>query len=162
MAIFRGAASADAFLSPIFQGSDTANFRERDPMLLFRFLVRGLEHDFTNAAIPSMFVYSLRRSPQQSQMKTCVAAAILVVSFAARTLAEEIYVVCDPASYKSEVEASFLPPASSLELLIFFSCFCGLVLSSTSPPLHSGNDLSATCAYFLLAYGALPTSRSGF
>ena len=76
-------------------------------MLLFRFLVRGLEHDFTNAAIPSMFVYSLRRSPQQSQMKTCVAAAILVVSFAARTLAEEIYVVCDPASYKSEVEASF-------------------------------------------------------
>ena len=67
-------------------------------------------------------------------MKTCVAAAILVVSFAARTLAEEIYVVCDPASYKSEVEASFLPPASSLELFDFFLVllWAGIVIDQSS------------------------------
>src|SRR5215813_8213951 len=40
--------------------------------------------------------------PKESQIKRYVVAAILVVSFAAPALAEEIYVVFDPASHKCE------------------------------------------------------------
>ena len=54
--------------------------------------------------LPSMLLFiPLGDHPKQfNKMKKYVVAAILVVSFAVPALAEEIYVVFDPASHRCE------------------------------------------------------------
>jgi len=111
------------FLSPIFQGSDTANFREafeRIPCFFFVFWFVGWNTILpTPPSHPCLFI-PLGDHPRTNEN--------------VRSRSHSGGLFCRPHPRRRDL----------------------------CPPLHSGNDLSATCAYFLLAYGALPTSRSGF